>query len=1556
MFLSLHFTLGVLALFYCAYEVSGEIESCHSQCGNQLQNCSCHASCVTLESCCTDYRKMCLKISPHSGTLMGGKDFKILDIDFSPSDTVVCRFNKETDSQGYIDNNGTAHCISPLLLQTGRVTFELILDEVQSLAPSGTWLSVHHSKVSEIEKSVLVDSKKWQYYGVPGYNGTLTMIWNSSTLTSPLVRIEVWGYNETGKPYSEEWQADWTYLYSLDSAHPNNGSFTFTPVPAQSPFDNWDVGMLRITANDTQPGESNVHAIWSPVHALAWHLSQSFRDDPAAWATDKCEDWRNADKNDLPQFLNETVDCPCTLEQSRADTGRYHTDYGCNIEKGSVCTYHPGAVHCVRSIQASPMYAAGQQCCYDKDGAQVLTSDSIGGSTPDRGHDWGSPPYRKPPRIPGFSHWLYDVVTFYYCCLWSSNCQYYMERRPSSDCRTYEPPKVASAFGEPHIISFDGLTYSYKGKGEYDMVVSTEPSLTIQCRTSPYHVTTNYRATFIDDLDDRTRRSLREDTNVASISSVAMKEGHSDVIEVRLKNGSINTLEVLVNGEILSFQEQSWMDMEGVFLFSPSETNVTVMFPSGAGVEARAGEGFLSLSVLLPDAFKGKTQGLLGVMNDDPKDDLTLRNGTVLPSTASPEEIYQFGADWAVTDEMSLFTYDSQKLLEDYAQKHDPNFIPTFNITEDPSDPLFADIEALCGNDTFCRFDVFTTRRLDIGNATKLSHENHQSLVDNLKPVVSCGWIGPPGNGAKNGTTYLSGFTITFSCDSGFVLTGSKERTCQDNGIWSGTPAQCLQVTDSCLGQCGQRLSQCSCHVTCKNLGNCCLDYATYCVRIAPQSGLLMGGRDFVILDVTFSASSDVKCRFNNAILVNGYVDSGRAHCVSPLLYETGRIPFEMSVDGGNTFPHTGTWLSVHPGKVSESEKCTLVNETKWQYYGTPNTVGSLTVTWIPSTFKGDTVNIEVWGYSESGEAYTESWTASWRYLYTLVNQHSNTGTYTFTPKPAPAEFQIYEVGCLRIVEGHRSDGEQNVLSMWSVDHAMAWHLGEDFRKDSAGWAQDKCLKWHESDKKLPDFLAEIIDCPCTLAQARADTGRFHPDYGCDIETGSMCTYHPGAVHCVRGIYGSPSFAAGQQCCYDGNGVQVLTTDSMGGSTPDRGHDWGSPPYKKPPRVPGFSHWLYDVITFYYCCLWSDNCDYYMKLRPSSDCRKYKPPKVASSFGDPHFITFDGSNFTFKGKGEYILVNSTYSSLVIQGRTQPATFPNGSTTSVTGFTSVAMQEQHSDIIEIRKATNSESLEVLLNHEVLQNDRTWLDLKGVFLFTSSNQSVTAMFPSGAGVEVRGRGGFLSVNTLLPLEFINHTQGLMGVMNNNATDDFTFINGTKLPPNASPEDLFQLGISWQVTDSNSLFTYDSQFLLDTYKEKHDQDFLPVFSVQEDPNDPFTGDMDKLCGSDSFCRFDALTTRSLSIGNATKFSHDSHKNLVQSLKSVVSCGWLEPPKNGKKNGTSYLVNFKVTFSCNKGYLLSGSSSRTCLQDGTWSGETSHCVSAMKLLSSDIKRPPGT
>ncbi|XP_041826289.1 sushi domain-containing protein 2-like isoform X2 [Melanotaenia boesemani] len=761
----------VLILVSCVCGTLGQ--ACEGNCGEMFSSCSCHSTCVSLGTCCIDYTEYCVNISPYSGSIMGGQDFIVLDASFNKSSHIVCRFNNKTNTVGYVDDNGRGHCISPLLYETGWVPFHISSDNGTTFSRAGAWLSVHTGKLDNQFKADLVNSTKWQYYGTPNVQGTLKMTWNSSLVRADRVNMELWGYRETGKPYSEYWQGEWEYLYSLAKDQPNNGSFSFLPKPAEDGFSSWELGSIRVSSSSYPDGTWNVQATWTEDHALAWHLEEKFRQNSAAWALEKCLAWDQLE-NELPTFLSEIIDCPCTLAQARADTGRFHTDYGCDIEKGSVCTYHPGSVHCVRAIQASPMYGAGQQCCYDSTGAQVLTADSIGGSTPDRAHDWGSPPYRKPPRIPGQSHWVYDVLSFYYCCLWSDNCHYYFKHRPSSDCRQYKSPSSAVVFGDPHFITFDGVSYTFNGKGEYTLVTSAERKLTVQGRT---------------DLVNGTA------IKATKLTAVAMMEASSDIIEVRLVTGH-RGLEVLHNQKTLSFAEQTWMDLHGVFVFSPSSMNVTVMFPSGAGVEVRLTEETMATTVLLPEEFKDSTLGLLGKMNGDPKDDLVLSNGQLLQNHSNPEELFSFGASWAIDNSSALFTYDSQYLLDTYyhAPRHDPSFFPVFSVPENPDDPLTNQATLICSGEgsQFCRYDILVGRSPRMGNATRVSFQSHISLVEDLKPVISCGRLPPPTNGKKHGTTYLHGAKVRLSCDEGYILKGSEERICQRNGQWSGEDTSCF--------------------------------------------------------------------------------------------------------------------------------------------------------------------------------------------------------------------------------------------------------------------------------------------------------------------------------------------------------------------------------------------------------------------------------------------------------------------------------------------------------------------------------------------------------------------------------------------------------------------------------------------------------------------------------------------------------------------------------------------------------------------------------------------
>ncbi|XP_010861680.1 PREDICTED: sushi domain-containing protein 2-like, partial [Bison bison bison] len=394
-------------------------------------------------------------------------------------------------------------------------------------------------------------------------------------------------------------------------------------------------------------------------------------------------------------------------------------------------------------------------------------------------------------------------------------------------------------------------------------------------------------------------------------------------------------------------------------------------------------------------------------------------------------------------------------------------------------------------------------------------------------------------------------------------------------------------------------------------------------------------------------------------------------------------------------------------------------------------------------------------------------------------------------------------------------------------------------------------------------------------------------DYGCDLEQGSVCTYHPGAVHCVRSVQASPRYYSGQQCCYTADGTQLLTADSTGGSTPDRGHDWGSPPYRVPPRVPGLSHWIYDVISFYHCCLWAPECFRYMNRRPSSDCRSYRPPRLASAFGDPHFVTFDGTNFTFNGRGEYVLLEAALTDLRVQARTQTRVTPEGSQDRGTGLTAVAVQEANSDVVEVRLGDGAGVLQVLLNQEVLSfAEQRWMDLKGMFLSVAAGNRVSVMLTSEAGLEISLQGPFLSVAVLLPEKFLTHTQGLLGTFNNDPTDDFTLRSGGVLPPSASSRELFRFGADWAVQNASSLLTYDSKFLVENFKErpKHDPTFLPLFPEESSASPSQASAAADLCGDDSFCKFDVAATGSLSVGNASRVAHMQHRLRVQSLQPAV------------------------------------------------------------------------
>ena len=74
---------------------------------------------------------------------------------------------------------------------------------------------------------------------------------------------------------------------------------------------------------------------------------------------------------------------------------------------------------------------------------------------------------------------------------------------------------------------------------------------------------------------------------------------------------------------------------------SKSEGNcLQVSFPSTMSVNFCENKEMLSFVVTPADVYKNTTKGLLGTWNDDPDDDFTLPDGTVLQSSATLREIH----------------------------------------------------------------------------------------------------------------------------------------------------------------------------------------------------------------------------------------------------------------------------------------------------------------------------------------------------------------------------------------------------------------------------------------------------------------------------------------------------------------------------------------------------------------------------------------------------------------------------------------------------------------------------------------------------------------------------------------------------------------------------------------------------------------------------------------------------------------------------------------------------------------------------------------------------
>ncbi|XP_034194646.2 sushi domain containing 2 mesh isoform X1 [Osmia lignaria lignaria] len=726
----------------------------------------------------------------------------------------------------------------------------------------------------------------------------------------------------------------------------------------------------------------------------------------------------------------------------------------------------------------------------------------------------------------------------------------------------------------------------------------------------------------------------------------------------------------------------------------------------------------------------------------------------------------------------------------------------------------------------------------------------------------------------------------------------------------------------------------------------------------APESGNMLGGTIVNITGPCFNETEMIRCMFETVVVTGTVIDKNRAICVQPFVRAEGYVRFAISIGDSKTYNWKGKYFIETPATAAEKLKVSNTVHEK-----NPATIE---ITWKPHNLTNNLnagIQIALWGYRETKT------TPEFEYIDILEQGITNIGSYIIRPASLRNRTNRYQQDMnfgfiqLNLTDPMKQTGLNITPNLWSRPIPLAWYFGPQWeRMYGSAWAQKLCDKWIMNDRYLKNFAGEVALCPCIVEHALTDKGRFLPDYDCDKDSNLDCMYNKHAYHCVR--TGAPSMdGSEQQCCYDHKGYLMLTYDQQWGSRPHRSHNLGYYPWDEANKVPTLSHWHHDVAPFYMCCLWQEEhavgCETFrFERRPSQDCIAYQSPAVATVFGDPHVVTFDGLEYTFNGKGEFVLVrvNNMKDKLDIQARFEQ--LPNNvyGEVKATQLTSIAARGNNSATIEVRLRPKHAQwryrLDVFANEQRVYFDRRALKFQhfsGVVVYTPTyilNQSeVIIMFDTGAGVEIVENEGYMTARVYLPWTYLNKTKGLFGTWNFDITDDLTTpdgnqVSGTNLNHFETVHKDF--GLNWMLEDKEdaqkggALFTrkfgrtssYYSNRTFEAEWRKTPAEIIPSnrsYDIQRAID---------LCGDLYQCQYDYALSLNRDLAHFTKNYYNTYTQIrdLNMNQRVVSCGVLETPRFGRKSNFFFVPGTKVTFECNQDFTLIGDQRRVCTPEGRW------------------------
>ncbi|XP_041471054.1 sushi domain-containing protein 2-like isoform X2 [Lytechinus variegatus] len=715
-------------------------------------------------------------------------------------------------------------------------------------------------------------------------------------------------------------------------------------------------------------------------------------------------------------------------------------------------------------------------------------------------------------------------------------------------------------------------------------------------------------------------------------------------------------------------------------------------------------------------------------------------------------------------------------------------------------------------------------------------------------------------------------------------------------------------------------------------------------LSITPARGGMMGGERIYLYGPCWAVEQVQTCVFShggeiiqevNATVLN----TNEAYCVPDPFFLVGEVTIAVVKAGDELATSPSTIYSLlESGRLTPTITRMNSDSSNWDMTDNP-----LTITWQPDQesfgSSDSALSINVLAYREDNPG------PRWETVYLITNSTADDGSHTFTPTAQPEVTEDNAFGVIRITGN--ANGRERVL--WSDIHPLGYLLEQSYQDDPVLWATDKCNEWLTADDSKGPFIENLPACPCTLDQATQDVGTFVTDPACNtLSTEANCAENEGAIYCVLSAYASRITMSGTKCCYDENNLLMHSGDTRYAGMAGRSHIRGASPYRQRNLVPELSHWSNDVIAKHFCCGWASEkeCFEYTKVRPTTDCVAYEPPTIALSFGDPHYITMDRTNFTFNGLGEYTLLRYAMSGtktgpfdFELQGRQIKTLDSSGREVDVTQLSSVAMQDSGSDTIFV-EASASSGMDVYRRgtednaewQSVYFSQQTFTDLQGCAVGVTEFQldveihGVVVMFKeTGIGVAVNYHDGMLAVQPILPSTIDSeHLSGLLGNMDGDPSNDMEARNSNTPLEDPTDEEIFQFGQSWEIEADYTLFRYVSNR---DHSHYHNTSFVPRMNVALPTLYPPCNDVYQ-------CLFDyEVSNDDGDLALATLDAYEDFESSSENIRKIDACPYLITPYNGTKSYSSdsnkYFEGAEVSFTCGENLLMVGSSFKRCEYD---------------------------